>query len=51
MRNATDADTLSGQKRLALVQNHLVDLVSYIEKREGFSLFQGERRKAGFNPR
>ena len=50
LRNATDAVNLPGQERLVLVQNHLVDLVSYIEKREGFSLFQGERKKAGLKP-
>ena len=43
---ATSVRGLPGCARLARVQNHLVDLLSYIEDREGFSLFIGERRKA-----
>ncbi len=47
LRNTTDARSLPGRERLTEVQNHLVDLLAYLEKREGYTLFQGERKKVG----
>jgi hypothetical protein len=43
---ALDGEPLEGRERLAALQNLLVDLVSYLEKQEGFRLFLGERRRA-----
>jgi len=45
LRDAQDADDLRGRNRLAKAQNHLVDLLNYLEAREGFRLFTGERKK------
>jgi len=43
LRGADDAGNLLGRDRLAQVQNHLVELVGYIEGKEGYTLFAGER--------
>jgi hypothetical protein len=40
------AEELEGVERLAVLQNHLVDLVNYLESREGFSVSTGKRQKA-----
>ena len=45
LRKADDAESLLGRDRLAEVQNHLVDLLSYVEGKVGYTLFQGERKK------
>ena len=45
LRNARDASDIPGRERLAEAQNHIIDLLAYIEEREGFTLFQGEREK------
>ena len=45
LRNAEDAETLAGRNRLAKAQHHLVDLLHYLEDREGYRLFAGERKK------
>ena len=45
LRDAQDADDLSGRNRLAKAQHHLVDLLNYLEDREGYRLFVGERKK------
>jgi len=45
LRNAEDADRLPGRERLAEAQRYLVDLLAYVEAKEGYSLFAGERRK------
>ncbi len=45
LRNTNDAAGLPGRDRLARVQNYLVDLINYIEGKEGYTLFQGERGK------
>ncbi len=45
LRDAGDASDLLGYERLAKVQGNLVDLLSYLEAREGYSLFTGERKK------
>jgi hypothetical protein len=47
LRNADDAETLPGRDRLMEVQNHLVELLAYAEKKVGYTLFQGERKKCG----
>jgi len=47
LRNADDAQTLPGRDRLMEVQNHLVELLAYVEKKLGYTLFQGERKKCG----
>jgi hypothetical protein len=36
---------LLGRERLADAQSHIVDLLSYLEASEGYSLFAGERKK------
>jgi hypothetical protein len=43
---ADQAKELEGVERLAVLQNLLIDLVSYLENREGFSVSTGIRRKA-----
>jgi hypothetical protein len=45
LRKAKRAKGLTGWARLAEVQNYLVDLLHYLEEREGFSLFAGWRKK------
>lgn len=45
LRRVDDADSLPGRERLAEVQNHLVDLLGYIEGKVGYSVFPGERKK------
>jgi hypothetical protein len=45
LRNAKDGEHLPGRKRLEKAQNHLVDLLHYLEGKEGYSLFAGERKK------
>jgi hypothetical protein len=37
---------LEGVERLAVLQNHLVDLLAYLESMEGFTVSPGQRRKA-----
>jgi hypothetical protein len=43
---ADRAETLEGHERLAVLQNLLVDLLSYLEHEEGFRVHFGERRRA-----
>jgi len=45
LRNAADAQNLLGRNRLAKAQHYLVDLLHYLEDREGYRLFAGERQK------
>jgi hypothetical protein len=45
LRNAEETGNLIGRERLLEAQNHLVDLLSYLEGKEGFSLFPGVRKK------
>jgi len=40
------AEALEGHERLAVLQNFLVDLVTYLERAEGFSVSVADRRKA-----
>jgi hypothetical protein len=48
LRHAEDMASLPGRKRLEKAQNHLVDLLHYIEGKEGYSLFAGERKKCSY---
>jgi hypothetical protein len=45
LRKATHANNLAGRQRLAEAQGYLVDLLTYLEAKEGFTLFPGERLK------
>jgi hypothetical protein len=45
LRNAEDVENLPGRNRLEKAQHHLVDLLHYLEEREGYRLFAGERKK------
>ena len=45
--SADDPTTLPGRDRLMAVQNHLVELLNYVEKKMGYTLFEGERKKCG----
>jgi hypothetical protein len=49
LRNTENARDLPGRERLAEAQSHLVDLLTYLEARERYSLFPGVRKKcAGY---
>jgi hypothetical protein len=49
LRGAKDASALDGRDRLAEAQSYLVDLLGYLEEKERYSLFPGERGKcAGY---
>lgn len=43
---ANHVDELEGRERLVAVQNHLVELLSYLENQEGFSVSNQLRQKA-----
>ena len=45
LRDAESAEDLRGRNRLEMAQGHLVDLLNYLEGREGYRLFAGERKK------
>ncbi len=45
LRSADDAQALPGRDRLIGVQIHLVELLIYVEKKAGYTLFQGKRKK------
>jgi hypothetical protein len=45
LRSAEDMENLPGRQRLEMAQHYLVDLLHYLEGREGYSLFTGERKK------
>jgi hypothetical protein len=45
LRNTEDAGNLPGRNRLEKAQHRLVDLLHYLEDREGYRLFAGERKK------
>jgi len=50
LRTVQDIRTLPGRLRLAEAQSHLVDLLQYLEEREGYRLFSGERKKCAALP-
>ena len=45
LRKARSAKTLEGRQRLAEAQSYLVDLLEYLEEKEGFTLFPDKRQK------
>jgi hypothetical protein len=45
LRTARGADSLQGWQRLEKAQHHLVDLLQYLESKEGYRLFAGAREK------
>ncbi len=45
LRAAREADSLLGRQRLEKAQHHLVDLLQYLEGKEGYRLFSGARKK------
>lgn len=45
LRSTEDGGDLPGRVRLAQAQHHLVDLLRYLEGKEGYRLFPGERKK------
>ena len=45
LRAARDVESLLGRQRLEKAQHHLVDLLHYLEGKEGYCLFAGERKK------
>jgi hypothetical protein len=45
LRKATHGKNLEGWQRLVEAQKYLVDLLTYLEAKEGFTLFPGERLK------
>jgi hypothetical protein len=45
LHSAAGVQDIPGRERLADAQNYLVDLLSYLEASEGYSLFAGERNK------
>ncbi|MGF1615798.1 MAG: hypothetical protein ACFCVA_18330 [Gammaproteobacteria bacterium] len=47
LRAVQDINQLAGRERLQQAQHHLVDLLGYLEAREGYSLVAGERQKCG----
>ena len=44
LREAKTAQDIVGRERLAEAQIHLVQLLAYLEKKEGYTLFQGTRQ-------
>jgi hypothetical protein len=44
LRNAKTAQDIVGRERLADAQIHLVKLLTYLEKKEGYTLFPGSRK-------
>ena len=45
LRTAKCAEDVDGWERLAEAQNHLVELLNYLEKKEGYSYFPRKRHK------
>ncbi len=45
LHGAKRAEDIDGLERLAETQNHLVDLLNYLEKKEGYSYFPSKREK------
>jgi hypothetical protein len=50
LRKSRDAGDIPGHERLVKAQNHIVDLLDYMEEQEGFTLFQGRRKKCKHLP-
>lgn len=47
LRRAKRAEDIVGRERLVVAQNHLVELLDYLEKKLGYSYFFGSRKKCG----
>ena len=47
LRETQRPEQLPGRERLVTAQRYLVDLLRYIEVKEGYSFFLGERKKCG----
>ncbi len=45
LRAAKRAEEIDGWERLAEAQNHLVNLLNYLERKEGYSYFPAKRKK------
>ncbi len=45
LRNASTVEDIEGRERLAEAQHRLVDLLDYVERKEGYRLFAGKRKK------
>ncbi|MFN2121606.1 MAG: hypothetical protein ACK2T0_14560, partial [Anaerolineales bacterium] len=45
LRKASHASEIAGIERLVEAQNHVIDLLEYMEEKEGFTLFHGKREK------
>jgi hypothetical protein len=45
LRAAKCAEDIDGWERLVEAQNHLVDLLNYLERKEGYSYFPATRKK------
>jgi hypothetical protein len=45
LRNAQDVRMMPGRQRLERAQAYLVELLYYLERKEGYSLFRGVRKK------
>ena len=48
LQTAKCAEDIDGWERLAETQNHLVDLLNYLERKEGYSYFPTKRQKCKF---
>jgi hypothetical protein len=48
LRNTDNVNLLPSRERLRRAQNYLVDLLHYLEVKEGYSLFAGTRKKCSF---
>lgn len=45
LREAKSAEDIAGRERLAEAQNHLVDLLTYLEGKEDYKIFAGNRKR------
>jgi len=45
LQRAKSIEDIDGRERLAEAQNYLVDLLNYLENKEGYSYFSGKRKK------
>ena len=50
LRKAKRAEDIVGRGRLIVAQNHLVDLLNYLEKKLGYSYFPASRKKCSSRP-
>jgi len=50
LREAQSAKDIAGKERLIIAQNHLVELLNYLEKKLGYSYFPAKRRRCSAVP-